>query len=182
MTNKKNYIFPKEIRCPFCNAFLILETKERIEGRLSCPECCNTLDHDEIEKPVGARHIYCSVCHSDFLKTKKTCPSCGARNTHFNSPEYGSHSIEKPNNHQEQTVIINDYKEESVTFAVVTLLVYIFLFPLGLVLNLVGLLTGPRRGCFGAMFFTFILLPFILGFILAAMGIPVLEEIMKLIE
>jgi hypothetical protein len=56
-----------------------------------------------------------------------------------------------------QQVIVN--VPESPMFAVVTLLCYIFAYPVGVLLNIIGLFTGPKRGCFVAMIFVCFLLP-----------------------
>ena len=79
----QNYLFPKEMRCPRCNALLVLEKQERISGQVSCPECDNFSSHSEIPKPIGSDHIYCFECRGDFPINKKTCPNCGSKNTHY---------------------------------------------------------------------------------------------------
>lgn len=82
--------------------------------------------------------------------------------------------------HDRNTTIIVK-REESVAFAVVTLLFYVFVYPVGLLLNLVGLLTGPRRGCFVAMALLFIFLPLGLMVMIIAtgihVGIPLIDQL-----
>ncbi len=79
------------------------------------------------------------------------------------------------------TIIVK--RGESVAFAVVTLLFYIFVFPVGLLLNLVGLLTGPRRGCFVVMALLFIVLPVgLVAIVIAAgiqVGIPLIDQMIN---
>ena len=79
------------------------------------------------------------------------------------------------------TIIVK--REESVAFAVVTLLFYIFVYPVGLLLNLVGLLTGPRRGCFVTMALAFIFLPLgLLAVVIATgihIGIPLIDQLLN---
>ena len=71
----------------------------------------------------------------------------------------------------------------SVTFAVITLVLYFLVWPVGAILNLIGLISGPRRGCFAAMFFL-IFIPSmifiaILIFLAASGG---LEELIRELE
>lgn len=70
-------------------------------------------------------------------------------------------------------------KEESVWFAVVTLLLYIFLYPVGLLLNIVGLITGPQRGCFWTLLMVFVVGPILITLILTALGVPIIETILE---
>lgn len=77
-----------------------------------------------------------------------------------------------PIQHPRQQVTVQIPREESVAFAVVTLLLYIFVYPVGLLLNLIGLLTGPRRGCFTSMFLVFFLIPVLVLLVLVgALGL-----------
>ncbi len=78
------------------------------------------------------------------------------------------------------TVIIQ--QDESVAFAVVTLLLYIFVYPLGLLLNFIGLITGPRRGCFVWMFLIGFVLPALVIVVLIMMGVPVLYELNRFLS
>ena len=72
-------------------------------------------------------------------------------------------------------------ENESVLFAVITLIFWILFAPIGFILNIVGLFTGPRRGCFGLMFFIFFTIPVVLIVVLAGagigVGIPIADEI-----
>ena len=54
----------------------------------------------------------------------------------------------------------------SPAFAIVTLVLLFFVFPVGLLLTIIGLFTGPRRGCFLAMFLMVVGL-FVLSVLLA---------------
>lgn len=73
-------------------------------------------------------------------------------------------------------------RDETVVFAVITLLFYLFIYPVGFLLNLVGLMTGPKRGCFVQMFVVFVVLPIILIVILAVMGVDVIEKAMNFVR
>lgn len=79
--------------------------------------------------------------------------------------------IRVPQDGQPRQVIVN--VPESPMFAVVTLLCYIFVYPVGLILNVVGLFTGPKRGCFVAMLLVFFVLPLIILVLLLAAGIAI---------
>lgn len=70
-------------------------------------------------------------------------------------------------------------KQESSTFAILTLLGYILLFsyPLALLLNIIGMITGPKRGCFTQMFFVFFILPTVIIILLAVFAYSILEGI-----
>jgi hypothetical membrane protein len=81
-----------------------------------------------------------------------------------------------------QNVTVN-VADDSPMFAVVTLLFYIFIFPIGLLLNLVGLFTGPRRGCFLTMLILFVVVPAIVIFGILGLTVPeVIEAIAKFIK
>lgn len=72
---------------------------------------------------------------------------------------------------------------ESNTFALITLLCYFVFWPLGALLNVVGLITGPKRGCFAAMFFL-ILLPIVLliGLVIVLIATGAMEELARELE
>lgn len=78
---------------------------------------------------------------------------------------------------------VNVTMPESNTFAVVTLIFYLFIYPIGFLLNLVGLLTGPRRGCFLSLLLFFVVLP--VALILIALhqgttfGVSWLDELLR---
>ncbi|HHB90944.1 MAG TPA: hypothetical protein ENK60_06510 [Anaerolineae bacterium] len=87
---------------------------------------------------------------------------------------------------------VHIYQEESSTFAVITLLLYLiggflgmFFLPIGVlyliagILNLVGLFLGPRKGCFLAMFVFFILLP---GLLLLLGGVAIFGFVNEIIN
>jgi len=74
-----------------------------------------------------------------------------------------------PAPHPQQVVV---KMPESPTFAIITFVLYLFVFPLGALLNLIGLLTGPKRGCFLAMLLFFIVIPVV---VILALGLSVAE-------
>ena len=68
---------------------------------------------------------------------------------------------------------------QSPVFAIITLICWLFIAPVGLILNIIGLITGPCRGCFVSMLIFFILVPILVVIVLTAIGVPVLDEIMR---
>ena len=82
-----DYLFPKEMRCPKCNALLILSKDERLSGSVNCPECEKVIQHSEFPEPIDKNSIYCPLCRQDYSISKNTCPHCGANNTFEESVE-----------------------------------------------------------------------------------------------
>jgi len=64
------------------------------------------------------------------------------------------------------------------TMAIVTLLLYLFVYPAGVIVNIVGLFTAPKKGCFVWMLLVFVGLPaaVILGFLLLAVLSSLLSQ------
>jgi hypothetical protein len=76
-----------------------------------------------------------------------------------------------------QTIIV--VKEDTVLFPVLTLVCYFFFFPLGFLLNVIGLFTGPKRGCFVALMIVVLLPSLILfAFILSLFGITFISALL----
>jgi len=61
-------------------------------------------------------------------------------------------------------------RTQSVVFAVVALVLFFIWPPAGFILSIIGLFTGPRKGCFGAMLVLFVLLPLFLTLMGIAVG------------
>jgi hypothetical protein len=158
------------VTCPECNKRVPREND-------NCPECGCPLDHAR----AGAR----SADDSD-LPARRSTRSDAAGGPKSREvvvvpqaappvlPAYTPPPVTQVN------VTQSIQQKESSTFAVVTLLCLIFLYPVGFVLNVVGLFTGPRRGCFLAMFILFVL-PFIALVIAVVgfgvqLGIPLIDE------
>ena len=118
----------------------------------------------------------CPFCEADLSSTARKCRHCGE----WVKPPAGGPPAQPapaaapappgPATPPQQNVTVNVPQEQSVTFAVVTLLLYIFLYPIGLILNLVGLITGPRRGCFLTLLLLFVILPAVVIFIVLAVS------------
>ena len=184
------------IKCPDCG-------KEVSTRATSCPGCAGPIAADLIECsecgesfiPASEKACPSCGCPVQRLTPQKAVPAIPSGNTEKTqdihvpvaAPPRESSTRSRRRTDRDAmhgaspSVTVNVNKEESVAFAVVTLLFYIFLFPVGLLLNLVGLITGPKKGCFGMMILLFIVLPIVLGLLLGAMGIPVLEQLINFV-
>jgi hypothetical protein len=87
-----------------------------------------------------------------------------------------------PNRGYDHRPVYVTVKDDSPTFAIVTLLLWIFVYPLGFLLNVIGLITGPRRGCFAAMLLVFIVLPVATFLILFAIGVPFVVRLFETMQ
>lgn len=165
---------------------------------IECPDCGNNVsDSANICKqcgfPIAANLIVCSECKCKVWNFIESCSECGypfdSSNIKNNkSPRKNIQSTNQKNfkptynddqNYSQQNINITQtiLTPESKTFAVITLILYIFLWPVGLFLNLIGLLTGPNRGCFVQLLIICAVIP-IAGFlILLSMGINILKDI-----
>ena len=87
----------------------------------------------------------CPECGGKVSDVAAVCPHCGV----------SSYADGTPVEDEEGAV---EAKKGSALFAGITLFFYLA-YPIGLLLNLIGLFTGPRRGCFLVMFLLFVLIP-----------------------
>jgi len=53
-----------------------LSAKDKIWFRSACPLCGNTPAMARLEKETGQRHLWCTVCHTEWPFTRNQCPSC----------------------------------------------------------------------------------------------------------
>jgi len=136
-------------------------------GRILCPWC-----EAEIS-PTARKCRYCG----EWVSTSQTEDHPGRRASVEQAVESGTPTPTVDHIHPESIAL----KSGSMTFAVVALIFYLLLFPVGLLLNMVGLFTGPRRGCFAAMFGFFVVLPVGALISLAALGvgvgIPIVDDV-----
>jgi hypothetical protein len=79
-------------------------------------------------------------------------------------------------------VYVSVNNPESPAFAVITLILYLFT-PLGgvsgiiaFLMNIIGLITGPKRGCFVQLFVFFIVIPTVIIIILLIIAADILED------
>lgn len=110
-----------------------------------CPYCCQ----DIVEEAVKCCH--CGEWVNTPVPEAVTCSD--ARRIQIQTPT-------------RTTVVI--YKEETLLFPLITLVCYLLFYPLGLLCNIVGLISGERRGCFWVLFLVFFGLP--LGLLLLVLG------------
>jgi hypothetical protein len=145
--------------------------------------------------------MICPYCEAELADTVKKCKYCGewvdsrpAGNANYQGTQSPNGYQPPPVNHQPatnppaaQTQALNvNINANSPTFAVITMLCYIFLYPIGILLNLVGFFTGPRRGCFLSMFIVFVLLPtaVVLAVVFGGtlLGTPIIDDLLYEIE
>ena len=128
------------------------------------------------EQTPGPGQIRCPYCEEVISAEAKKCRFCGE----WIQPQPSAPAPQPPAPPAGPNVTVNVQRPDSVAFAVVTLLCLIFVWPIGVILNIVGLLTGPRRGCFLALFFVFIVLP--VGALVAVVVIFGWPEIQRFLE
>ncbi len=104
--------------------------------------------------------MFCSVCRTSLRPGAQFCHRCGARvpPTEPEPPPAAPVPTYTPPAPPPQYVYVPTptpvavqvpvQRRRSTGFAWTTLAFLIFLYPVGLVLTLIGLCTGPRRGCF----------------------------------
>lgn len=84
-------------------------------------------------------------------------PAAGAAQSPFQNvnvapPAYTPHANQTVNVYVAQPMMA---RGDDTTFAWLTVLAYFLFWPLGALMNFIGLFTGPNRGCFVAMLFVF---------------------------
>jgi hypothetical protein len=127
----------------------------------------------------------CGECGGSVSTAAHACPHCGCplgRTPPAARPPLVRRGPSASSN-ASSSVQVNVHQNPSVVFAVITLIAYLFIYPLGFLLNVVGLFTGPRRGCFTAMLLFFVALP---AALLAAIiftgvhiGVPVIDRMVR---
>ena len=125
----------------------------------------------------------CPYCESDISESARKCSRCGEW-VKPSGKERASDTAIRTDPPSSRAAAASPHvtivKEESVLFAVITFIFYILVYPLGVLLNLIGLFTGPKKGCFGAMFLLLCLMPIgaVTVFVVtgAAVGISVVDE------
>ena len=172
---------------------------------INCPDCGQKIsdsarDCKNCGFPIADNLIVCAECKTKSWNTNEICPECGFPFKDINVFHKEEQSLEKkfepvvtekiieplpvkPVESPSQNVNITQQvvMKESNTFAVISLLSYIFVWPIGFLLNLVGLLTGPSRGCFIQLLIFFVVIPVIGYIILISMGINILSGIFDML-
>lgn len=128
--------------------------------------------------------MYCKNCGNEISDNAFVCPKCGVKVKEepvtVASPANASGAAASSSSSSSTTTVIIDGKsnEGGLFLPVTSLLCYIFLYPIGLILNIVGFFTGERKGCFWSLFIVFFLIPLIavIIFLLAAASIADIDE------
>ena len=177
--------------CPYCES-------EISDSVLKCQFCGEWVKKQEDPPSDEEDEIRCIFCAGEVSPTAKKCRHCGE----WLDEEAGEGSnpeVVVETNNREITPVdiqIADHppspttqnvnlhvNPESPVFAVITMLCYIFLYPVGLLLNGVGFFTGPRRGCFLSLFILFALIPgaLVLAVVYGGVqiGIPFVNELIS---
>ncbi len=81
----------KTISLPFLKAYAdylapYLAEKDKVWLRPFCPLCGNVPAMARLEKEVGQRHLWCAVCHTEWVFTRNQCAYCS--NTDPNGIRY----------------------------------------------------------------------------------------------
>ena len=107
----------------------------------------------------------CPYCGGEIQENVQKCRHCGEWLKGRPSQPY-------------HVTVNNPPAREDMTLTILTLVFYIFMWPVGFVLNLVGLLAGPKRGCHFWMMVVFLLLPILAAvvFFVFMGGLAVLSE------
>jgi len=168
----REYKFPdqfsgKTVKCKECSAPVVVpsgspgtmplgaedepRTPARVSpavGEIECPFCGGPLK-EGVKK--------CRHCGEWLVKPPETAPPPPPPPpVHYQAPP--PYAMQQSNN-QVQNVVVNvgGQRDESIAFAIITLICWFLLPPLALILNIIGLFTGPRRGCFFWMLFVIML-------------------------
>jgi hypothetical protein len=171
--------------CPICGAILEGEFKKcRMCGEWICCPSCDTWRSD------GGR--VCRQCGQSYpVRNMGSVPTAAAPSEPAYRPVVPQQLPTSVPPTANQPTAINVYNQtpqppESKTFAIVTCVLWFFLPPVAFILNIIGLITGPRRGCFVSMLLFFVGLAVILVLTLLALGIALpisfanfLKDIMK---
>jgi hypothetical protein len=101
--------------------------------------------------PKDSEITQCPYCFAEIDAQARKCCYCGEWVDERKAP------------HEIVTEKFDEaVQSDSAIFAVIALVCLFVWPPLGFILCLIGLFTGPRKGCFGAMIVLFILLPLVL--------------------
>ncbi len=113
--------------------------------------------------------MYCKNCGNEISDLAFVCPKCGVKvkddPVYATAPAGGGAGAASSSSSSASSVTVNidgnKSGDKGLFFPIATLLCYIFLYPIGFILNIVGLFSGEKKGCFLSMFFTFFVLPLI---------------------
>ena len=122
--------------------------------------------------------MFCTNCGNEITDDTVFCPKCGAKagketvdTTKIAESDSAAPAAKAT---ATATVIVEKDDGDDYYLPVVTLLTYVLIYPIGLVLNIVGFFSGKHKGCFLSMFIVFFLTPLIVSiivfFILVCIG------------
>lgn len=95
--------------------------------------------------------MFCRHCGNEIPDNSCFCQFCGGRITEAANAQ----------TREVREIIVKGSEDNSLLFPILTMLGYIFLYPAGLVANIVGLFVGQRKGCFLSLFLVFFVLPIV---------------------
>lgn len=100
--------------------------------------------------------MYCKHCGNKIPDDAIFCPNCGTKINCYDcaSGEDASGRGDAPQSFDRQPA-----SDTNLILPAFTLVFYLLIYPIGLILNIVGLFGGERKGCFWAMFVLFFLIP-----------------------
>lgn len=112
--------------------------------------------------------MYCKNCGNEIADNAFVCPKCGVKVKEepvFVATPANAGSAAASSSSSSTTVVIDNKRseDEGLVLPIISLLCYIFLYPIGFILNIVGLFSGKRKGCFWSLFIFFFVIPAILG-------------------
>lgn len=112
--------------------------------------------------------MYCSNCGNEISDKAFVCPKCGAKigASGYQAPVSGgtggSAAGASSSSASSSTVVIEKQSgDEGLLLPILSLLTYIFIYPIGFILNIVGLISGKNKGCFLSLFIVFFVIPLI---------------------
>lgn len=122
--------------------------------------------------------MFCTNCGNEITDDTVFCPKCGAKTGNETAAAIktaeGDPAAPAAKATATATVVVEKDDGDDWYLPVVTLLTYVLIYPIGLVLNIVGFFSGKHKGCFLSMFIVFFLIPLIVSiivfFILVCIG------------
>lgn len=103
--------------------------------------------------------MYCKNCGNELSDKAFVCPKCGVKvkeDVPIGCGVGGGSGAASASSASSTTVVIEKGENDSgYLFPIITMFAYILLYPIGLILNIIGLFSGKRKGCFVSLFLVF---------------------------